>query len=63
MLQFESVSKKFGSINAVDDLSFQVGSGSVVGLLGPNGAGKSTAMRILLGLSAASSGKVTLLGH
>jgi len=63
MLQFESVSKKFGSIKAVDELSFQVGSGSVVGLLGPNGAGKSTAMRILLGLSAASSGKVSLLGH
>jgi len=63
MLQFESVSKTFGSIKAVDELSFEVGSGSVVGLLGPNGAGKSTAMRILLGLSAASSGTVRLLGH
>jgi len=63
MLKFDCVSKQFRSIKAVDELSFEVNSGSVVGLLGPNGAGKSTAMRILLGLSAASSGKVSLLGH
>lgn len=62
MLSFESVTKRFGSRKAVDRLSFTVPENAVVGLLGPNGAGKSTAMRILLGLSAATSGEVTLLG-
>ena len=49
-IDVESVSKSFGSVRAVDDLSFQVPDGKVTGFLGPNGAGKSTTMRLMLGL-------------
>jgi ABC-2 type transport system ATP-binding protein len=48
---------------AVDDLSFQVSSGQVVGLLGPNGAGKTTALRMLMGLVRPSSGSIRVFGH
>jgi len=49
-IDVESVSKTFGSVRAVDDLSFTVPDGKVTGFLGPNGAGKSTTMRLMLGL-------------
>ena len=55
--------KKFGSRTILDDLTFTVPQGSVVGLLGPNGAGKSTAMRVLLGLHRATAGTATILGQ
>ena len=47
MLVVDRVTKQFGVITAVDDLSFSVDSGQVLGLLGPNGAGKTTTMRLL----------------
>ena len=62
MLSFDSVTKSYGSRNAVDQLSFRVPERSVIGLLGPNGAGKSTAMKLLLGLVSSNSGEIQLLG-
>jgi ABC-2 type transport system ATP-binding protein len=56
------VSKKYGAITAVDGLSFEVHPGRVTGFLGPNGAGKSTTLRIVLGLTHATSGTATVLG-
>jgi ABC-2 type transport system ATP-binding protein len=55
--------KRYGSQLAVDDVSFEVGMGEVVGFLGPNGAGKSTTLRILAGFLGPTSGKVTIAGH
>jgi hypothetical protein len=50
MIEVERLSKRFGPVTAVDDLSFTVRPGRVTGFLGPNGAGKTTTMRIILGL-------------
>lgn len=60
MIVFDKVTKKYKGVTALCDLSFVIKTGEVVGLLGPNGAGKTTAMRILLGLMSATSGKVTI---
>jgi ABC-2 type transport system ATP-binding protein len=57
-----SVTKKFGRQTALDHFSFELRAGEVVALLGPNGAGKTTAVRLLLGLSQATSGKVEIFG-
>jgi ABC-2 type transport system ATP-binding protein len=56
------VTKVFGSVRAVDDLSFTVEPGAVTGFLGPNGAGKTTTMRVVLGLAAATAGTATVAG-
>lgn len=61
-IEIRGVSKRFGSVTAVDDLSFSVPRGSVTGFLGPNGAGKTTTMRCLLGLARPSSGQALLMG-
>ena len=53
----ESLTKRFGSIVAVDDLSFALAPGTITGFLGPNGAGKTTTLRMVLGLAAPSSGR------
>jgi ABC-2 type transport system ATP-binding protein len=53
----ESLTKRFGSVTAVQDLSFELESGTVTGFLGPNGAGKTTTLRMLLGLSVPTSGR------
>ncbi|MEV1128440.1 ATP-binding cassette domain-containing protein [Agromyces sp. NPDC049794] len=58
----EGLSKQFGPITAVDDLSFTVEPGRVTGFLGPNGAGKTTTLRVLLGLVRASAGTATFGG-
>jgi ABC-2 type transport system ATP-binding protein len=55
--------KTYGSLTAIDDLSFQVAAGEVFGLLGPNGAGKSTTLRILITLLRPTSGQAIVLGH
>ena len=55
--------KTYGSLTAVDDLTFQVHAGEVFGLLGPNGAGKSTTLRILITLLRPTSGQAIVLGH
>ena len=56
------LTKRFGSVTAVDDLSFEVRPGQVTGFLGPNGAGKSTTLRMALGLVRPTSGSATVLG-
>jgi ABC-2 type transport system ATP-binding protein len=57
-----SLTKRFGSLTAVEDLSFELEAGTVTGFLGPNGAGKTTTLRMLLGLAAPTSGDATILG-
>ncbi len=61
-LEFDRLSKSFGSVHAVSDLSFTVEPGQVTGFLGPNGAGKTTSLRMLLGLVAPGSGTATFGG-
>src|SRR6185437_12541 len=59
----EHVSKRFGDVKALDDVSFSVAAGETFGLIGPNGSGKTTLIRLLLGLGQATSGSVRVLGH
>ncbi len=63
MITVDGVTKTYGAHRAVDDVSFVARPGRVTGFLGPNGAGKSTTMRIMVGLTPASSGHVTIGGH
>ena len=62
MIKIEHLVKNYGSNCAVDDISFEVKKGEIVGLLGPNGAGKSTTMNILTGYLSATSGNVSIAG-
>ena len=63
-LVIEGLSKKYpGGVTAVDDLSFRVERGQVLGLLGPNGAGKTTSLRMLMGLIQPSGGNIRVFGH
>ncbi|HEV8274447.1 MAG TPA: ATP-binding cassette domain-containing protein [Streptosporangiaceae bacterium] len=59
----EALTKRYGAITAVDDLTFRLASGRITGFLGPNGAGKSTTIRVLLGLARPTSGRATINGH
>jgi ABC-2 type transport system ATP-binding protein len=63
MIEIHEVTKRYGSTVAVDGLSFDVRAGEVTGFLGPNGAGKSTTMRMMVGLDAPTSGRVTIDGR
>ncbi len=58
LLEFDGLSRRFGAVTALDDLSFSVPSGQVVGFLGPNGAGKTTTMRAVFGLTDLDAGSV-----
>ena len=62
MIQVEQLTKTYGTTTAIQNVSFQVGRGEIVGFLGPNGAGKSTTMRILAGAIGATSGGATIGG-
>ena len=62
MISVEHLTKWYGSVKAVDELSFQIGGGHVYGFLGPNGAGKSTTMNIMTGCLSATSGSVQIDG-
>jgi ABC-2 type transport system ATP-binding protein len=63
VITIESLTRAYGSFTAVDDVSFSAQPGRVTGFLGPNGAGKSTTMRIIVGLTQATSGVVRVLGR
>jgi len=63
MIVAHKLTKRFGGLTAVDDVSFEVGTGQIVGFIGPNGAGKTTTMRLLTGFMPASSGHVSVAGH
>jgi ABC-2 type transport system ATP-binding protein len=63
LVEIRSLTKRFGSVTAVDELTFDVLRGQVVGFLGPNGAGKTTTMRALLGLVRPTSGTATIAGR
>jgi ABC-2 type transport system ATP-binding protein len=61
-IQIQGLTKRFGTVVAVDNLSFEVAQGSVTGFLGPNGAGKTTTLRMLLGLIEPTAGTATIAG-
>ena len=63
VIALDGLTKRFGDIVAVDDLTVQLERGRVIGLLGPNGAGKTTTLRLLLGLVAPSAGSATIEGR
>lgn len=63
MIEVKNLTKKYGTHIAVDDISFEVHEGEILGFLGPNGAGKSTTMNILTGYLSATNGKVSIHGH
>lgn len=62
LLECNNLTKQFGSLKALDQVSFSLGSGRIVGLLGPNGSGKSTLIKILNGLLVPTSGEVRING-
>ena len=62
-IRVENLSKRYGEVVAVDCVSFEVPAGSTTALLGANGAGKTTTIAMLLGLLAASAGRITVLGE
>jgi ABC-2 type transport system ATP-binding protein len=62
VVQVESLTKRFGKVLAVDNLSFALEHGTITGFLGPNGAGKTTTLRMLLGLAAPSTGRALIFG-
>src|SRR3954466_9945385 len=63
MIRVERLTKRYGTVKAVDRVSFEVGRGEIVGLLGPNGAGKTTTMRMLTTFLPPTSGRASLAGH
>src|SRR3954462_13804906 len=63
MIQVTALTRTYGGLRAVDDVTFTARSGRVTGFLGPNGAGKSTTMRVMVGLTPATRGAVTIGGH
>jgi ABC-2 type transport system ATP-binding protein len=63
VVEAESLTKRFGEVSAVTDLSFALEAGTITGFLGPNGAGKTTTLRMVLGLVAPSSGRALVFDH
>jgi ABC-2 type transport system ATP-binding protein len=63
MIQIQQLTKRYGSLTAVNDISFSVEPGQVLGFLGPNGAGKSTTMKMITGFLAPTSGTIRVCGH
>jgi ABC-2 type transport system ATP-binding protein len=63
MIEISHLTKRYGALTAVDDLSFKVEAGQVLGFLGPNGAGKSTTMKMITGFLAPTAGSIRVCGH
>src|SRR5580698_3062748 len=63
VVEAESLTKRFGEVSAVTDLSFALEAGTITGFLGPNGAGKTTTLRMILGLVAPTSGRALVFDH
>jgi len=63
MIQVEHLTKCYGSLTAIEDVSFRVEAGEILGFLGPNGAGKTTTMRILAGFFPATEGRAEVAGY
>ena len=63
MIKTEHLTKRYGALTAVEDVSFQVRPGEVLGFLGPNGAGKTTTMRMLAGFVTPTAGTASICGH
>lgn len=63
VLEVKNLSKRYGKFTAVDNISFDLKGGEVLGLLGPNGAGKTTTIQMLLGITSASSGEISYFGR
>jgi len=63
LVEVKSISRRFGDLDAIKNVSFSVNKGQVLGFLGPNGAGKTTTMQIITGNLAPSSGEVMIVGH
>ena len=62
MIEVQHLTKRYGPVTAVDDVSFRVERGEILGFLGPNGAGKTTTMRMIAGYTTPSSGRITVAG-
>ena len=63
MIEVQDLTKSYGSVPAVNHISFTVNKGEILGFLGPNGAGKTTTMRILTGYMPATSGTARVAGY
>ena len=63
MIEVEHLTKRYGPVTAVSDVSFQVNKGEILGFLGPNGAGKTTTMRVLTGYMPATEGRCAVAGY
>ena len=63
MVEFKSVTKRYGAVTAVDDVSFAIQPGTLCTLLGPSGCGKTTTLRLIAGLEMVSSGTITIGGR
>jgi ABC-2 type transport system ATP-binding protein len=63
MIEVQHLTKRYGPVTAVDDVSFRVEKGEILGFLGPNGAGKTTTMRVLTGYMPATDGKAVVAGY
>ena len=62
MIEFKHVSKRYGTKNALKDVSFALPAGKVVGVIGENGSGKSTTLKLMAGLAKPTSGEITVNG-
>src|SRR3954453_8942347 len=63
LLSLDGVSRRFGGLNAVDRVSFDIAKGEIVGLIGPNGAGKTTLINLITGVHPATAGRVRFEGR
>lgn len=62
-ISVEGLTRKYGGVTAIEEISFEVTKGEVFGLLGPNGAGKTTTLECILGLGRPNKGKIAVLGQ